>query len=108
MSTIGSPTPPHFLDEGSRVSLPSLVGRRVTLKRSGSPLRGPCPIHGSAKALTSFSVRDSSYRCFVCGEPSDAISFVMWADRLTVPEAAPKHRRILTEIVDRLIGEHPA
>ena len=80
--------PPHFLDEvRSRTSLERLVAGHVTLKRSGSGLRGPCPIHGSGKASISFSVRNGRYRCFACGEHGDVIGFVMWADRLTFPEA---------------------
>ena len=80
--------PPHFLDDlRARTPLDKLVGRHVTLKRSGSAMRGPCPIHGSGKGSTSFSVRNGRYRCFACGEHGDAISYVMWADRLTFPEA---------------------
>ena len=108
MSTIGPPVPPHFLDEvRSRVSLPSLIGRHVTPKRSSSALRGPCPIHGRANASNS-SVRNGSCRCFVCGEHGEAIIFVMWADRLTFPKAAPKQGRILTEISGHLLGERAA
>ena len=71
-----------FLDDlRDRTRLDRLVARHVTLKRSGSALRGPCPIHGSDKGSTSFSVCNNRYRCFACGEHGDAISFAMWADR---------------------------
>ena len=79
---------PHFIDEvRARTPLDGLAARHVTLKRSGQSLRGPCPIHGSGKASTSFSVRHNRYRCFACGARGDAISFAMWADRLTFTEA---------------------
>ena len=79
---------PHFIDEvRARTPLDGLAARHVTLKRSGQSLRGPCPIHGSGKTSTSFSVRHNRYRCFACGARGDAISFAMWADRLTFTEA---------------------
>jgi hypothetical protein len=66
----------------SRTSLAQLVNRYTSLKRSGSALRGPCPIHGSRKTSTSFSVRHNRYRCFACGERGDVFAFTMWAERV--------------------------
>src|SRR5690242_18063446 len=71
----------------ARVPLDSMVKRYTTLKRSGSALRGPCPIHGSSKGSTSFSVRNNRYRCFACGEHGDVFSFTMWAERVGFAEA---------------------
>ena len=78
----------HFIDEvRSRTPLDGLVARHVTLKRSGQSLRGPCPIHGSGKASTSFWVRQNRFGCFACGAHGDAIDFTMWVDRLAFTEA---------------------
>src|SRR5689334_24242232 len=80
--------PPHFIDEvRSRVPLEYLVARHTTLKRSGSALRGPCPIHGSSQGSTSFSVRNNRYICFSCGERGDVFGFTMWADRVDFGES---------------------
>ena len=79
---------PDFIDEvRARTPLDRLAARHVTLKRSGTSLRGPCPIHGSGKTSTSFSVRHNRYCCFACGARGDAIDFTMWAERLTFTEA---------------------
>ena len=77
-----------FLDElRARTPLDGLAARHTTLKRSGTSLRGPCPIHGSSKTSDSFWVRHNRYGCFVCGARGDAISFAMWSDRTTFTEA---------------------
>jgi hypothetical protein len=77
-----------FIEEvRTRVPLDSLVACHTTLKRSGSAWRGPCPIHGSGKASTSFSVRGNRFRCFACGEHGDVFGFTMWADHVDFGEA---------------------
>ena len=87
-TTDNSAYAPHFIDEvRARTPLDRLAARHVTLKRSGTSLRGPCPIHGSGKTSTSFSVRHNRYCCFACGARGDAIDFTMWAERLTFTEA---------------------
>ena len=80
--------PTLFLDEvRARMPLDQQVARHVTLKRSGSALRGPCPIHGSGKGSTSFSVRNGRYRCFACGAHGDVFAFTMWSERVDFVEA---------------------
>jgi hypothetical protein len=63
-----------------RTPLVSLIGRRVTLKRSGKNWRGRCPFHNGKS--DSFSVSHQGYRCFNagCGQHGDAISFTRWSD----------------------------
>ena len=83
-----------FIDEvRSRLPLADVVARYTMLKRSGSALRGPCPIHGSSKMSTSLSVRNNRYRCFACGVHGDVLSFTMWAERIDFPEAVRRLAR---------------
>jgi DNA primase len=68
--------PPQFLDElRARTPLPSVIGRRVRLARSGRQWKGCCPFHG--EKTPSFYVYDDHYHCFGCGAHGDAIGFVM-------------------------------
>ncbi len=68
--------PADFLDElRARTPLPSLVGRRMKLARSGRQWKGCCPFHG--EKTPSFFVYDDHFHCFGCGAHGDAISFVM-------------------------------
>src|ERR1700689_3510440 len=68
--------PSSFTDElRVRVPVPSVVGRRVRLARSGKMWKGCCPFHN--EKTPSFYVYDDHYHCFGCGAHGDAVSFVM-------------------------------
>jgi DNA primase len=78
--------PPGFLEElRARTPLPTLIGRRVRLLRSGRQWRGCCPFHG--EKTPSFYVYDDHYHCFGCGAHGDAISYVMQAEGQSFIEA---------------------
>jgi DNA primase len=83
--------PPGFLDElRSRISLPSLIGRRVKLVRRGREQAGLCPFHHE-KTPSFYVVEDKAFfHCFGCGAHGDAIGFVMRADNLDFLEAVEK------------------
>ena len=59
-----------------RVSLVSLIGEYVNLKKAGRSHKGLCPFHGEKSA--SFHVHDDLgyYYCFGCGAKGDCISFL--------------------------------
>jgi DNA primase len=82
---------PGFLDElRGRISLPSLIGRRVKLTRRGREYVGLCPFHHE-KTPSFYVVEDKSFfHCFGCGAHGDAIGFVMRADNLDFLEAVEK------------------
>lgn len=85
--------PPAFLDElRARTPMPSLVGRRVRLSKSGRNWKGLCPFHNEKSP--SFYVYEDSFHCFGCGAHGDAFAFVMRAEGLGFMEA-----------VERLSGE---
>ena len=69
--------PQQFMDElRRRVSLSSVIGKRVKLIPRGNRMVGLCPFH--QEKTPSFHVRDDDgyYHCFGCGVSGDAISFL--------------------------------
>jgi DNA primase len=83
--------PPSFLDEiRSRVSLVSVIGRKVRLTRKGREHSGLCPFHNEKSP--SFTVNEDKgfYHCFGCGAHGDVITFEMQTQRLSFPEAVER------------------
>lgn len=79
---------PQILDEiRRRISIVSLVGERVPLKKSGGNFKGLCPFH--QEKTPSFMVSDDKqiFHCFGCAAGGDIFSFLMKLDGLTFPEA---------------------
>jgi DNA primase len=86
---------PQFLDElRQRVSLVSVIARKVRLQRRGREQTGLCPFHNEKSP--SFTVSDDKgfFHCFGCGAHGDVIGFVMRSEGLSFPES-----------VERLAGE---
>lgn len=82
---------PAFLDElRTRVSLVSVVGRRVKLIRKGREHHGLCPFHNEKSP--SFTVNEDKgfYHCFGCGAHGDAIGFEMRSGNLSFSDAIEK------------------
>ena len=80
--------PPSFLDElRDKVSLSSVIGRKVKLTRRGREYTGLCPFHH--EKTPSFTVLDSGgfYKCFGCGKAGDGVRFLMDHEHYTYPEA---------------------
>ncbi len=81
--------PPAFMDAlRARVAMPSLVGRRVRLAKSGRQWKGCCPFH--TEKSPSFYVYDDGFHCFGCGAHGDAIAFVMRTEGASFPEAVER------------------
>ena len=64
-----------------------VVGDYVNLKRSGSSLKGLCPLHGEKTPSFYVTPAKGIFKCFGCGEGGDAISFVQKHDSLGYVEA---------------------
>ncbi len=81
--------PENFIQEVvDRTDIEELIGRYVTLKRSGSNnLLGLCPFH--SEKTPSFSVTPSKkmFYCFGCHAGGDPITFVRLAENLTYLDA---------------------
>ena len=83
--------PPSFLDEiRSRVSLVSVIGRRVRLTKKGREHVGLCPFHNEKSP--SFTVNEDKgfFHCFGCGAHGDVIGFEMQTHHLSFPEAVER------------------
>ena len=84
MSTIG----PRFIEElRNRVSLSSVVGKRVKLTRRGNEYTGLCPFHKEKTPSFTVSEDKGFYHCFGCGAHGDAISFLMGIEKMSFTEA---------------------
>jgi DNA primase len=85
--------PPGFIDElRTRVSLSSVVGRKVTWDMRKSNLGkgdmwAPCPFHQEKSASFHVDDRKGYYYCFGCHAKGDAISFVKETENLPFIEA---------------------
>lgn len=80
--------PQQFMDElRRRVSLSSVVGKRVKLISRGNRMIGLCPFH--QEKTPSFHVRDEDgyYHCFGCGVSGDAISFLREQESMSFIDA---------------------
>ena len=85
--------PPGFLDElRNRVSLSSVVGRKVTwdLRKSNQAkgdMWAPCPFHQEKSASFHVDDRKGFYYCFGCHAKGDALTFIKETDNLGFMEA---------------------
>ena len=80
--------PRVFIDELlSRVDIVDVVGKSVTLKKTGSNLQGLCPFHQEKSPSFSVSETKQFYHCFGCGAHGSAISFLMEYAGLTFTDA---------------------
>ncbi|RZU02537.1 DNA primase [Rivibacter subsaxonicus] len=80
--------PPGFIQELlARADIVEVVGRHVTLKKSGGDWKGLCPFHGE-KTPSFYVVPDKQfYNCFGCGVHGDAIRFLTEFTGATFVEA---------------------
>ena len=80
--------PQAFIDELiARNPIEDVVGRYVTLKRSGANLFGLCPFHGEKTASFSVNPTKGIYYCFGCHKGGGAINFQMEIEGLSYPDA---------------------
>lgn len=63
----------------------------ITLKASGSELRGRCPIHqGDGTQSFHASIDKNAFHCFSCGAKGNVLDFVAAMEKCSVGEAALK------------------
>ena len=85
--------PPGFLDElRTRVSLSSVVGRKVTwdVRKSNQgkgDMWAPCPFHQEKSASFHVDDRKGYYYCFGCHAKGDAVTFIKETENLGFMEA---------------------
>ena len=73
-----------------RLSIVDTVSEYIELKRSGVNYSARCPFHNEKSPSFYVSDERGTYKCFGCGEGGDILSFVMYMDGLSFPEALKK------------------
>jgi DNA primase len=65
----------------------AIIGEYVSLKKTGSDFRGPCPFHQGTRRNFSVVPNKRLYHCFVCGESGDVFKFLQKRLGMEWPEA---------------------
>ena len=80
--------PPRFLDDlRTKVSLTTLIGRKVKLQHKGHEYIGLCPFHREKTPSFTVSEEKGFYHCFGCGAHGDAITFLMNLEKMSFLDA---------------------
>jgi DNA primase len=69
-----------------RVDIVDLIGRHLSLKKSGRNYLGLCPFHGEKTPSFNVNPDRKSFYCFGCQKGGSAFSFLMEMENLTFPE----------------------
>jgi len=69
------------------VSLSSLAGKSLKLRRAGREWKACCPFHSDRTPSFTIYADDSRFMCFGCGAEGDVLDFVMRLHRVRLPEA---------------------
>jgi len=78
----------NFIDDlPNQIDIVDLISKRLSLKKTGSDYRAPCPFHGGKNRNFAVNRNKQFYHCFKCGESGGAISFVQKFDNLDFVEA---------------------
>ncbi|RMF62013.1 MAG: DNA primase [Calditrichaeota bacterium] len=83
--------PEHIIDRiRDSVDIVELIGRYVSLKKSGQNYFGLCPFH--QEKTPSFSVNPARqiFHCFGCGEGGNAITFLMKYEKIGFVDAVKR------------------
>lgn len=80
--------PESFIDDLlARVDILDLIGRYVTLKKTGSRYMAVCPFHGDKDPSLSVTHDKGLWYCFGCHEGGNAISFIKKKENLEFVDA---------------------
>ena len=82
--------------------LVGVIGETVSLKRTGSDYRGPCPFHGGAHRNFAVIPKKGRFYCFVCHESGDVFPWFMKRAGMSYPDAVREvARRVGITIPER-------
>ncbi len=80
--------PENFIQEVvERTDIEELIGRYVTLKRTGANLTGLCPFHSEKTPSFSVTPAKRMFYCYGCHAGGSAITFVQKAENLDFVDA---------------------
>lgn len=74
-------------DINDTAKVEDIVGEFVTLKRSGSNMKGLCPFHNEKTPSFMVSPAKNLYKCFGCGKGGGPIQFLIDHEQLSYPES---------------------
>lgn len=96
-----------LVDFKSRITLSSIIGQNVPLKRNGQDWFGKCPFHNERSA--SFSVNDKGgfYHCFGCGAHGDILDWWQATDGLSFAEACNRLRELAGIVSTNAVAKSP-
>ncbi|MCL2688636.1 MAG: DNA primase [Chitinispirillia bacterium] len=70
-----------------RADIGAIIGRYVTLKGSGSTMKGLCPFHKEKTPSFHVNADRGFYYCYGCNKGGDVFSFLQEIERVDFPEA---------------------
>jgi len=73
-----------------RIRIEEVVQEYTTLKRSGTKLKGLCPLHQEKTPSFYVDPDKQLFYCFGCGKGGDLFTFLMEVEGLTFPEAVER------------------
>ena len=91
----------------SRVNIVDVIGKRVTLKKTGRNFKGLCPFHNEKTPSFIVSPERESWHCFGCGKGGDIFSFIMEYEHVDFPEALEELAEIAGVKLTHRVGETP-
>ena len=74
-------------DVRDRLSISSVVGKYIDLKRAGNNFKGVCPFHQEKKPSFMVSDEKQLFHCFGCAAGGDIFTFIMKHQGLSFPES---------------------
>ena len=81
----------NFIEDlKNQINIVDVIGREITLKRSGSNYMGLCPFHSEKSPSFSVNEQKQFFHCFGCGKSGDVIKFVTEYYKLPFMEAVTK------------------
>jgi DNA primase len=90
----------------ARTDIVEIIGRRVSLKRSGREFSACCPFHDEKTPSFTVSPAKQFYHCFGCGEHGSAITFLMQHDHMGFIDAVEELAAVAGLEVPRSGGPH--
>ena len=87
-----------------RVSLVSLIGRRVRLQKQGPDYFGLCPFHGEKSPSFSVNPEKGFFHCFGCGAHGDVLDWIMRSEGVSF-RAAVERARIEAGASPTIVGD---
>jgi len=84
----------------ANASISEVIGHYIPLVRKGRSFSAICPFHDDHDPSLSISEEKRIYKCFVCGNGGNAITFVENFKKISFPEAVVEVSKIIGKPID--------